>query len=45
LEHAAGNPFKEDLARKEREAKERDKEAQVLDSLYQVGNKLQLYIH
>lgn len=36
FDHLAGNPFKDDVKRHTREAKERTMEAQMLDSLYQV---------
>jgi hypothetical protein len=38
FDHAAGNPLKEDIKRKQREAKERTQEADMLESLYQVGD-------
>jgi hypothetical protein len=36
LEQAAGNPFKEDLARKEREARERAREAELIGTMLEV---------
>lgn len=37
FDNAAGNPLKEDVARKQREAKERNKEGEMIDSLFQAS--------
>lgn len=37
---SAGNPLREDIKRMERQAKEREQEAQMLDSMYQARGRL-----